>query len=101
MVSFAEHKVKGGKLVGAFVDCDGTRLKSVRIVGDFFIYPESALSEIEKKLIGAERDSDVKMLSEMIGAAVLECKAELIGVTPDAIAATINKAVKARECSGE
>lgn len=98
MRSFAEQKVKGGKLVGIRIDYDD-RIRDIRILGDFFIHPEESLYKIEKALVGlsvtAGKDGIISVINRVVAAE----HAELIGITPEAIADTLGIAVK--RCSGE
>jgi lipoate-protein ligase A len=92
MRSFAERKVLGGKLVGVELE-HGSSITRVRITGDFFIYPEESLQKIETSLVGLSASADLKEIVERISRVVAKEKAELIGVTPEAIAVTMLKAV--------
>lgn len=51
--SMAERKVPGGKLVRIKVDCSDGTIRSLRIEGDFFIYPEEGIVDLESSLIGS------------------------------------------------
>jgi lipoate-protein ligase A len=93
MRSFAERKVSGGKLVCIEIEYDSS-IRSVKITGDFFLHPEESLQKIEKSLIGLGADADRKEIVGRIAQIVAEENAELIGITPEAIAETILKAVK-------
>jgi hypothetical protein len=93
MRSFAEQKVRGGKLVSVELEYSD-RIESVKILGDFFLYPEEVLYKIEKSLIGIDVSSTKEKISDKIGKVVSEEGAELIGMTPEAIAETIIMAVK-------
>jgi hypothetical protein len=93
MRSFAEQKIKGGKLVGIRVEYDD-RIREIKILGDFFIYPEESLYKIEKALYGLRIDASKEEITSTINRVVSAEKAELIGITPEAIAETISMAVK-------
>ena len=97
MRAFAEQKIKGGKLVGVRIEC-GTKIEDIKILGDFFIYPEESLYKIEKALIGLSAAASNEEITKTISRAVAAEKAELIGITPEAIAETITVAVK--RCGG-
>jgi hypothetical protein len=47
-------KVKGGKLLKVLVIEEGGTIKEAKISGDFFVYPEEAIDEIEGCLKGAD-----------------------------------------------
>ena len=93
MESFAEQKVTGGKLVGVKLEYSD-RIECIKILGDFFLYPEESLYRIEEALLGLKIDSRKGEIVKRISKVVSENKAELIGVTPEAIAETIIMAVK-------
>jgi lipoate-protein ligase A len=46
----AEYKVPGGKLLAAELGVEGGRLVGVKITGDFFMHPETAIIDLEKAL---------------------------------------------------
>ncbi len=52
MQSQSIYKVPDGKLLKIFLEYDETSnvIRSIRITGDFFVYPEEAIELIEKKL---------------------------------------------------
>jgi lipoate-protein ligase A len=93
MRSYAERKVSGGKLVGIAVEY-GSSINDVKITGDFFLYPEESLQKIERSLIGLSSSASRDEIVERIARVVRDEKAELVGVTPEAIAETMLKAVK-------
>ena len=43
----AEYKVPGGKLVVVDLDVEAGRLANVRLAGDFFLEPDTALDDID------------------------------------------------------
>ena len=47
-----EYKVPGGKLVAVELDVEADRLSNVRVSGDFFLEPDTALEEINAALAG-------------------------------------------------
>lgn len=93
MEAFAEQKVPGGKLVSVRLEY-GRRIKSIQILGDFFVHPEDVLYKVEKGLIGISASASKDEIAGKISKIVAMAGAEMIGVTPDAIAETIKMAVK-------
>ncbi len=85
-------KVPGGKLVIAKVSYSD-KIERVQILGDFFIHPEESLSKIEDVLIGSLINSTKSEISAKIDGLVAKEEIEMIGVTPDAIAQAIVKAI--------
>jgi lipoate-protein ligase A len=98
MRSSAELKIKGGKLVEVILECSD-HITGIKILGDFFIYPDDSLYRIEKALIGLSANASKGDIIKAINRTIAEEKAELIGITPEAIAETTVMAVK--KCSGE
>ncbi|MCL5239160.1 MAG: biotin--protein ligase [Candidatus Marsarchaeota archaeon] len=96
MKSFAEQKVVGGKLVSVKLEY-GRKIKSIQILGDFFLHPEEALPRIEKALVGTSPRAKKDEISGKIAKVLAMNNAELIGVTPDAIAETIRMAAEAKK----
>ncbi len=94
MDGFAEQKVPGGKLVGVRLRY-GKTIEKVLITGDFFAHPESAVYKIEAALAGMPASATSKELAERISSVAKAEEAELVGVTPEAIADTIKKAMTA------
>ena len=48
----AEYKVPGGKLLAAELAVEGDHMVGVKITGDFFMHPETAIITLEKALGG-------------------------------------------------
>lgn len=86
----AEHKVPGGKLLRADVAVDDT-IRGVELHGDFFIYPEDALTRIEDTLRGVQRDAEVNELADAVRGAA--GNAELVGFAPEDVAQVVREAV--------
>ena len=94
MIGVAKQKVPGGKLVCVKVDYSPERIQSVEITGDFFLYPEDSLLAIERALCNSAINLSEKQVSDMIEKIIKDEKADLIGVTPDAIASAMKQAIK-------
>jgi lipoate---protein ligase len=87
-----EYKVPGGKLVAVEVDVDEGRLAHVRVSGDFFLEPDSALEDIDAALNGLPAESDVGRLAGAIEQR-LDDSAALIGFSPQAVAIAVRRAL--------
>ena len=87
-----EYKVPGGKLVG--VDRDVTKgcLADVRISGDFFLEPDTALDAINKALCGLPANSSETTLTAAVTGA-LDAGVSMYGITPEAIAVVVRRAI--------
>ena len=89
-----EYKVPGGKLVVAdFIVIDG-RFTAMQVSGDFFLEPASALDDIDAALEGLSIDTDEAALAAAIRSA-LEPSAQLFGITPEAVAVALRRALDA------
>ena len=88
-----KYKVPGGKLIETVVMHNGISIESVRITGDFFLYPEEKLEAIEKSLTGSRIGSTEEELCAVIAGVVSEEGIEMIGISPEAIARAIKSAV--------
>lgn len=93
MESFAEQKVPGGKLVSVKIE-HTRKIKKVQILGDFFLHPEDTIYKMEKALVGTSVSASEDEIAGKMAKVLAMSNAELIGVTPEAIAETIKMAVK-------
>ncbi len=71
-------KVAGGKLLRVEVEHEAGIVKKVRLTGDFFIYPEEALIEMEKALEGCELGE----VAERVDNTAARLGAQLVGFSP-------------------
>ncbi|MFC7405432.1 lipoate--protein ligase family protein [Georgenia alba] len=86
-----EYKVPGGKLVVADVEVDGGRLARVRISGDFFLEPDTALEDIDAALVGMPESASAAHLAQAIGGAL--DGATMVGFTPEAVGIAVRRAL--------
>lgn len=91
----AEYKVEGGKLVKAKVFMDDDRIGKVKITGDFFLYPEEFLEELEEALVGSLLDEP--SLAKFIKSLAERKNATLLGVSPEDLAKCIVMAGKSND----
>jgi lipoate-protein ligase A len=89
----ARQKVPGGKLLIVKLKYDN-KIAELQIIGDFFVFPEDALPEIESALVGMNVGEEAEIFSKKIRNVAEHNSIELIGITPDAIAQTIKMAIK-------
>lgn len=54
----SELKVPGGKLLRASSTVRHGRFEEIKITGDFFMHPEEAIEELEKRLKGIPADEE-------------------------------------------
>lgn len=86
----AEHKAEGGKLIKVQISVENKRISSIKITGDFFMYPEEAIEDLEKVLVG--RVIDEKIITETIKRFIGEKGVTLLGASPEDFAKCIAKA---------
>ena len=89
-----EYKTPGGKLIAVDFDVEDDRLRDVVVSGDFFLYPEEALTDV----IGALEELSVELSEGEIANRVrmaMPRDAELLGSSPEAIGAAVRRALAA------
>lgn len=89
-----EYKTPNGKLVAVDFEVEDGVLRNVQISGDFFMYPEEALTEITNSLEGLSADLSETEIAGRVWAAMPR-GAELLGSSPDAIGAAVRRALAA------
>tara|TARA_Y100001970_G_C13510474_1_gene498062 strand:- start:88 stop:369 length:282 start_codon:yes stop_codon:yes gene_type:complete len=62
---FKNFKPTGGKLLKIAYRLEGSKIAEFRLRGDFFMHPESALEELEDKVLSLELDK--KFIQELQG----------------------------------
>ena len=87
-----EYKTPGGKLVVVDFAVEGGALRRVRVSGDFFLYPEEALSDITAALDGLPVALSVSEFAEQVLLAMPR-GTELLGSSPEAIATAVRRAL--------
>lgn len=93
MMGQATIKVKDGKLLRVDIHYD-KRVDRVEVTGDFFIYPEEALEDIENALVGIDVNEDEDTIVDLVRRIVVEKRIEMIGVSPEAIARAIKEGLR-------
>jgi lipoate---protein ligase len=76
-----EEKVPGGKLVRVSVSRDG-----VIVSGDFFIFPEEGVFQLEQALYSLNGDEPIDTIEAMLSRLVSEHDIKLIGLDEHVIA---------------
>ena len=92
MIFQAKQKVKEGKVLKVELDCDEL-IRNVRITGDFFLHPEDILEEIEKSIIGLERNADLETIISNIQRTLSSRDVQMIGISPESIARLVKEAL--------
>lgn len=91
-----ERKTPGGKLAVVDLEVADGRLANVTVSGDFFLEPPETLEALRTALEGAPADAGVAELTRRLAAAVPD-GAELIGVSPEAVAIATRRALDAAD----
>lgn len=89
-----EFKTPGGKLVAVELDVASGELRNVVVTGDFFLYPEEALSILTEALEGSPATLDEAGYASRIRTA-LGPGGELVGSSPEALATAVVRALRA------
>lgn len=92
-----EYKMLGGKLVVADLEIEDGRLSGVRISGDFFLAPDSALDRINSELEGTPLPLDADVLAQGLQQALERAYGEellLYGVSTQAIVTAVQRALE-------
>jgi len=89
----AKLKVLGGKLLEITLEYNGV-IKKATITGDFFMYPESALQDIEKSLVGTKVERTEQEIAEQISKKIEGIGVTMIGIGVEDIAKIVKMAVE-------
>lgn len=92
MPKHGEYKTPGGKLIAVDFEVEDGLLRNVEISGDFFLYPEEALDVLTGALEGLSVELSETEIAGRVWAAMPR-GAELLGSSPDAIAAAVRRAL--------
>ena len=87
-------KTPGGKLVQVDFDLEDEILRNVEVTGDFFLYPEEALTKITAAVEGSPADLSMADRTAAIAAAI-DPGVEWLGSSPEALATAIERALLA------
>jgi len=85
-----DYKVPNGKMLKIKLEFQEEMIKSITILGDFFLHPETTIEDIESALIGCK--IDIPTITMLIQDVLQESESTLIGAEPSDIAKAIEKA---------
>ena len=91
-----EYKTPGGKLVVVDFDQAEGKLTGVRVSGDFFLYPDEAHADLAKALNGLSVELSEGEIANTVRLG-LRRDAELLGTSPEAIAAAVRRGLAAAD----
>ena len=87
----AIRKIPDGKLIRIDVESDDNKIIYVKITGDFFLFPETAINDIENlfrnQKIPLDKENEEKMICDFS-----KLRAELIGASIEDIIAVVKEA---------
>ncbi len=83
-------KENGEKLLRLFLMEEGGIIDSVKLTGDFFLYPEEGVDAIERSLAGVPCRE--KEIVDAVITAMKENSIEMVGLSPQSIARAILQA---------
>jgi hypothetical protein len=83
MQSKSVYKIPDGKLLKISLNYNDNKITEIKIMGDFFAYPEEAIETMEKKL----KDSylNKESLLNKINSVIKENNIEFIGLTAEGL----------------
>lgn len=90
MLKTIDYKVPDGKMLKIKLDIEGESIKSIIILGDFFLHPESTIEQIEANLVGCK--IDMETITARIQEVLDNSNSTLLGAKADDIAKAIDKA---------
>ena len=95
-----EYKTPGGKLVVVDFQVEDGALSGVMVSGDFFLYPEDALSDLTGALEGVSIDLTESEIAEKVRFG-LRREAQLLGSSPEGIATAVRRALAPRAMTSD
>ncbi len=72
-----DKKIPGGKLLRVEFAKDKDRVTYIKITGDFFIYPEKSIEQIEKIIL----ENNLIKLEDKLNEHIVKNKIQIIGFT--------------------
>lgn len=88
-----EYKMPGGKLVVADLKLYDGKLTNVRISGDFFLEPDTALTLIDVALEGLPAAAEGEHLAAVVRT-MLGPQVRMYGISPESIAVAVQRALE-------
>ncbi len=85
-----DYKVPNGKLLRLEVDMEKDTIRSIKISGDFFIHPETAITQIEGLLAGKSIDD----VNDTVNRFIEENNVQLIGFDASDLTEALRKIQK-------
>lgn len=83
----ALYKVPNGKLLKIFLEDADSRIASIKITGDFFLYPEENIEKLEANLLGSELTKEA--LTSRVNEFISKTPTTFFGLDVDSLVSTI------------
>jgi lipoate-protein ligase A len=83
----ATYKVKGGKMINISVIKKRDEIQKIKITGDFFLYPEESIEDLEEVLLG--KPLNEQELSNTIRKFMEDNYITILGASPEDLAKCI------------
>ena len=93
-----DYKTPGGKLVRVDFSIDDGTVRNPIVSGDFFLYPDDALSDITHALDGITTTMTEPEIASRVAAAIPP-GTEWLGSSPEALATAVRRALVEGESS--
>ncbi|MBS3054265.1 MAG: hypothetical protein J4431_01900 [Candidatus Aenigmarchaeota archaeon] len=84
---------KAGKTLQVAVSLARGRVRSVSFSGDFYLYPEESIRELEKSLEGIRTGETEYEITTRLMIAARKAGTDMAGVTPHEMAKAVKKAI--------
>ena len=85
-------KKHGEKMLRVTVHPDGDRIGTVRLEGDFFLYPEESVNDLESCLVNVK--PEISAIIEAVEQVTMTKNIEMVGLSPATIAEGIRMAME-------
>ncbi|MBI4018691.1 MAG: hypothetical protein HY364_00370 [Candidatus Aenigmarchaeota archaeon] len=84
---------KDGKTLQVALSLARDRIKSVSFSGDFYLYPEESIRELEKSLEGITTSETEYQIATRLMIAIRKAETDMAGVTCHEMAKVVKKAI--------
>lgn len=75
------YKVPNGKMLNVDIEIEQNKIKEIKLTGDFFIFPNEAIKDIENFL----KDTPINQINKNLSNFLKENSIEIIGFSPQDI----------------
>lgn len=89
MQNHLKKKIEGGKMISMHWTVEKNKITEIKISGDFFLYPEEILEQIEKELI--ESELNLEIITTKIQKIIKNNNGEFFGISAKDIATLLTQ----------